>query len=145
MMAFYEAKFVQALELLPPERRLKRKVEVTQLLHGRQVAGAHGGLESPVIPQMNLRCRVDPTVTFLWRFFSTVAVFVATSRGPIGANRHRVCTVSDRQPCARRSETSGTYARPRAHVDRMSEYSLGRRSPSSASSFLGSSCVRETR
>src|SRR5690606_3288457 len=53
--ALAEAELVQTLDLLAAEGRLKREVEVTELLDGRQAARPHGGLEPPVVTQLNLR------------------------------------------------------------------------------------------
>lgn len=53
--ALDEAEFVQALDLITVQRRLKRKVEVAELLHGGQATGAHRGLQPPVVAQLNLR------------------------------------------------------------------------------------------
>lgn len=54
--ALDEAELVQAFELLAPERRLKGEIEVAELLHRGQPAGAHRHLKPPVGPQLNL-CR----------------------------------------------------------------------------------------
>jgi len=52
---FDEAEFVQAFDLLAPQRRLKGEIEIVELLHHRQAAGSHRGLQTAVIPQLNLR------------------------------------------------------------------------------------------
>lgn len=54
LVALDEAELVQTLDLLAAERRLKGEVELAQLLHRGQAAGAHRRLEPPVIPQLNL-------------------------------------------------------------------------------------------
>ena len=46
---------VQALDLLAPQRRLKREIEIAELLDHGQATGAHRGLQSPVVAQLNLR------------------------------------------------------------------------------------------
>ena len=49
LAALDEAELVQTFDLLATERRLKRKVEVAELLDGGQTAGAHRGLQAPVV------------------------------------------------------------------------------------------------
>ena len=55
LAALDEAELVQALDLLAAQRRLKGEIEVAELLDDRQSAGAHRGLQPPVIAQLNLR------------------------------------------------------------------------------------------
>ena len=55
LAALDEAELVQTLDLLAAQRRLKREVEVVELLDDGQSTGAHRGLQPPVIAQLNLR------------------------------------------------------------------------------------------
>src|SRR6476661_7999840 len=50
-----EAELVQTLHLLTPERRLEGKIKLGEPLDGGQPAGAHRGLESSVVAQLDLR------------------------------------------------------------------------------------------
>jgi hypothetical protein len=50
-----EAEFIQTFDLLPAHGGLKGEIEVAELFHDGQPAGAHRGLQPPVIAQLNLR------------------------------------------------------------------------------------------
>src|SRR5437899_2082876 len=54
LAALDEAELVQALHLLPPEGRLKREIEVVELLDERQTAGSHRRLQTSVISELRL-------------------------------------------------------------------------------------------
>ena len=48
---------MQAVDLLPLERRLEGEVEVRERLHGREPRGTHRGLEPAVVAERDLRAQ----------------------------------------------------------------------------------------
>src|SRR5581483_2661232 len=55
LAALDEAELVQALHLLPTQRRLEREIKVVELFDDGQSAGPHRGLQPSVVAQLNLR------------------------------------------------------------------------------------------
>jgi hypothetical protein len=54
LLAFDEAKLLQAVDLLTPDAWLKAEIELGDLLHRGKSRGPHGGLESTVVAQADL-------------------------------------------------------------------------------------------
>ena len=48
---------MEALQLLATQRRLEGKIKLGQSLDRRQSAGAHGGLQPPIVAQLDLRAQ----------------------------------------------------------------------------------------